>query len=252
MIAAIEQAGVRDRDEVMEIYTRACEHLAADGCARLKRHDPGKGPLAAWLVAVVRNLVVDWARSRKGRRRLFGVIRSLPETDQRIFELYYWRERRPAEIAEMVVDERGEPIGPAAVFDSLARIEQVLSERHRAELLSMMARRRPPAPLEDEQGQLVVDLPADEASPEALLRIKETAAALAAALGELPPEDALIVSLKYIDGLSDGQVRDALHLDRLPPERVRDIVARLRQRLERRGFSGRTPALVAPIPGGGA
>lgn len=252
MIASIEQAGVRDRDEVMEIYTRACEHLAADGCARLKRHDPGKGSLSAWLVTVVRNVVVDWARSRKGRRRLFGAIRSLREADQRVFELYYWRERRPAEIAEMLTDQGGQPIGLAGVFESLARIEEVLSERHRTELLSMVARARPPAPLEDDQGELAVDVPADDASPETLLRIKEASAALAAALAELPPEDALIVSLKYLDGLSDGQVRDALHLDRLAPDRVRDIIKRLREGLERRGFGRRasSPAPAAVASGG--
>src|SRR5262245_2891698 len=93
MLAAIEQSGLRSRDEVMEVYVEACEHLAADDCARLRRHDPAKGPLRAWLVRVVRNVLIDWVRSRRGRKRLFGSIQALDPLAQRVFELYYWRRR---------------------------------------------------------------------------------------------------------------------------------------------------------------
>src|SRR5687767_13165451 len=34
LLALIERAGIRDRDEAMEIYTLACERLAANECAR--------------------------------------------------------------------------------------------------------------------------------------------------------------------------------------------------------------------------
>lgn len=64
LLALIEQAGIRDRDEAMELYVRACEHLAADDCARLRRYDPSKGTLNAWLAAVARHVAVDWVRSR--------------------------------------------------------------------------------------------------------------------------------------------------------------------------------------------
>src|SRR5512134_692580 len=95
LLQLIEQCGVRDRDEAMDLYVHVCERLAADDCARLRKHDPGKGALAAWLATVVRRMLVDWVRSRQGRKRLFGSIRELAAVDQQVFELFYWRRHSP-------------------------------------------------------------------------------------------------------------------------------------------------------------
>lgn len=230
LLALIDRAGITSRDEAMEVYVRVCEHLADDDCARLRRHDPAKGPLAAWLAVVVRNVIVDWIRSRAGRRRLFGAVRGLGSTDQRVFELYYWEDRTPAEIAEMIASERGGPIGLADVLEGLDRIHAVLTERHRSELLSMAVRSRAMASLEQEleAGTEVRD---ESAGPEHQLVARETADQFAAALAALPAEDAAIVRLRYVQGLSLGEIRRALHLDRLPQDRVVAIVAKLRERL---------------------
>src|SRR5438046_2392201 len=99
LLAIIEHAGVRRQDEAMDVYLRVCEHLAGDSCARLRKHDPEKGTLGSWLTVVVRRVIVDWVRSRKGRRRLFASIKALQELDREIFDLYYWRGHSPAEIA---------------------------------------------------------------------------------------------------------------------------------------------------------
>ena len=39
LLGMIERAGIGDRDEAMEIYVRACERLAANDCAALRRRD---------------------------------------------------------------------------------------------------------------------------------------------------------------------------------------------------------------------
>lgn len=247
LLATIEQAGVRDRDEAMEVYVHVCEHLAAHDCARLRRHDPAKGTLAAWLVTVVRHVLVDWVRAERGRKRLFGAVRALDRVDREVFEHFYWRERGPAEIAERVRDDRGRPIGLPAVFDAFDRIEHALTPRHRIELLSNAMRAREPLPLEGEGGALALDPPDEEPDPEERLRARQVRQALTDALAELPSEDALIVWLRYCDGLSRTQIVRALHLDQLTSERIRGIVDRIRASLERRGVG--PGASLAPQKG---
>jgi RNA polymerase sigma factor (sigma-70 family) len=237
LIAIIRHAGVREHDEVMDIYVRVCEHLSDNDCARLRRHDASKGRLAAWLTIVVRRVMVDWIRSEHGRKRLFQSIRALRPIDQRVFELYYWRGHAPSAIVELL--RSGQDAGALTlgdVFESLERVEQALSERQRAELVSMAAGVREPAQLEDEYGQPRVE-PADEGlEPWQAIRARETSEALTAALAELPAEDALIVSMRYLDGLSHAQVARALHIAPAGAGRMREILQSLREILQRRGI----------------
>jgi DNA-directed RNA polymerase specialized sigma24 family protein len=231
MLALIERAGVADPDHRADVYVRVCEHLAGNRCARLRRHDPGKGALAAWLTIVVRRCVVDWVRSRAGRRRLFGAVQRLDAAARRVFELFYWEERPPAAIAEEVAHERpGFTI--ADVFDALAAVEACLTDRHRAELLATIARARTAVSLDDEAADPALRLVDAAPDPEAALRLRRAEAALAAALDELPAEDAAIVRMLFVNGWSRELVRRALHLPDLPRERVRQILAGLRARLD--------------------
>lgn len=245
LLALIEQAGLRSRDEVMDVYVRACERLSEDSCARLRRHDPAKGALRAWLATTVRHVLIDWMRSRKGRRRVFKSIQRLARADQRVFELYYWRGRTPAEIGEMVAGDGGRPLGLLAALEALERVELALTERQRGELLAFLARVQAPLSLEGPDGRLLLD-PADEAAdPESRMRAGQSQAALERALAGLPPEDALIVSLRYRDGLSHAQTQRALHLPHLPRQRVQAILARLRAQLEGQGVAPRDLAADA-------
>ena len=235
LLAIIGQAGLRSRDEVMDVYVLACERVAENGCARLRRHDPARGTLRAWLATAVRNVLIDWMRARKGRRRLFKSIESLAPLDRRVFELYYWRQHAAVEIAEMVRDEDGRPIGLPAVLDALERVEQALTERQRGELLAFLARAQEPLSVEGPDGRPSFDLADVSTDPERAVRIEQAQAALAAALAQLPAEDALIASLRFCDGLSHAQVQRALHLPQLPRQRVHDILRRLRALLDRSG-----------------
>ena len=228
LLTLIQRAGVRNRDEVMEIYVRACETLSANDCARLRRHDPAKGPLGAWLAVVVRHAIVDWVRSRAGRRRLFGVIRRLSRADQRVFELYYWDDRTPAEIVEMLRMTEGRAYTLLDVLEALDRIHGVLTERHRADLLSMAARAQSALSLEHEM-EAGADVADEEPGPERHAAGREAALRFEEALASLPPEDAAIVRLKYVQGLSHRDIGRALHLERLTDDRVGAIVARVRQ-----------------------
>ena len=227
LLTLIERAGLRDRDEAMDVYVRTCERLAERGCERLRRHDPSRGEYAGWLAAVVRHVIVDWVRSRAGRRRLFGVIKALDPAAQRVFELYYWEDRTPTEIAG-IMRSADPAIDLTAVFDALERVDRVLTDRHRSELLSMAARARSAGSL-DADPERAAEIPdPSQATPESVMTAREVDARFASALASLPAEDAAIVRLRFVQGLTLRQVEEALHIDRLAPSRVRDILDRMR------------------------
>jgi DNA-directed RNA polymerase specialized sigma24 family protein len=244
LLAAIERAGIRDQDEAMELYTLACERLAADDCARLRRHDPSKGALGSWLTVLIRNVVVDWVRSRAGRRRLFKSIQGLSALDQRVFELFYWENQTTSEMVGLL----GEPFGSptlAAVLEALERVQAALTERQRAELVAMGVRRSAPVSLDASTDD---DPPFDAADPttdpERDARARELDALLDAAIHELPPQDGAIVRLKYGEGLSLRQICDALHLEELGEPRMRGILEMLKQRLAARRVSASDAAIA--------
>ena len=231
LLALIERAGITNHDEAMDVYVRTCERLAERGCERLLRRDGTRGSLAAWLAVVVRNVTVDWVRTRAGRRRLFECIKRLDRRDQEVFELYYWQERSPSAIADALATGRGEPVSLTDVFDALERIERALSERQRAELVSWTMRARPMARFDAQTDDAPLDVASAEPDPERGLRVRRFDAALAAALARLPREDAAIVRLKFVQGLSNAEIERALRIERLTTARIEAIVASLRDAL---------------------
>jgi DNA-directed RNA polymerase specialized sigma24 family protein len=244
LVALIERAGAADRDAVNEIYVRVCERLAADDCRRLRRFDPAKGSLAAWLTIVVRHALVDWVRSRAGLRRLFGAVERLARFDQRVFALYYWDRLRVAEIVvELRREAPGEAIGTARVLDALARIDAALSDRQRRELLSQLARVRVSRGFDElEEGR---DVATGDDDPERATASRELDARFASALASLPDEDAAILRLTFVQGWSRSVVQRALHLVELTDERLQGILRALRERLAADGIG----AAEAATPG---
>lgn len=232
ILGALQRAGLRDRDEMMEVYTLVVERLAANQYARLRARRLAAGSLAAWLLVVTRHVVVDWVRSRAGRRRAFGAIKELSPDDQRVFELYYWEERRVPEICGMLSASGGREVSTSDVLDSLARINGALTARHHAELLSMSLRSRPPESIDDEEGAMRVDAPAGGVSPEESVIQRERERGLERALAELPPEDASVVRLHVGEGLALAQVRRALRRPSLTDRDVQAILDRVRQLLK--------------------
>jgi DNA-directed RNA polymerase specialized sigma24 family protein len=95
----------------------------------------------------------------------------------------------------------------------------------------MTARSRPPVSLDAEFDEGRLDVVDPAAAPEAWVEAREQQARLEAALGALPPEDAAIVRLHYLQGLSLEAVERALHLPRLTRARLAAIVDVLRRRL---------------------
>jgi DNA-directed RNA polymerase specialized sigma24 family protein len=239
LVGLIRRAGVDDRDDVMDVYVMICERLSANGFERLKSQDAARGSIGGWLAVLARHTAVDWIRSKKGRRRLFQSIQQLEETDQRIFEMYYWDERTPPEIAEIA------RLKLTRVFDALARIHQALNERHRAELMASMARSKAPVAIDEtDAADRVAD---NRIDPETSARIAQLNQRFESALRRLPAEEAAIVRLKYVEALPSSDVQRALGLARLTAERLTEILGRLRGALESEGIDGRDVALAGGI-----
>jgi RNA polymerase sigma factor (sigma-70 family) len=218
----------------MELYVLVCDRLAADDCARLRRRDHAKGTLTGWLAVMVRNVTIDWVRSRAGRRRIFRSIKRLSPFDQRVFELYCWEGRSAAEMTGLLeVEFQGLSLGD--VLDAMERVQLALTERQRLELLAMTSRTATPVSLDQPEDQ--DDRPFDAADPradvEASYQTREIESRLERALSELPAEDAAIARLKYGEGFSLKQIRDALHLGQLTDQRVHEILEALKARLQR-------------------
>jgi len=238
MLALIERGGIRDQDEAMEIYTLVCERLAEDDCARIRRFDPSKGAIAAWLSVLVRNTMVDWVRARAGRRRLFKSVQALPPLEQKVFELFYWENRMPAEIAGALEGQLGSP-SLAAVLEALERVQGALTERQRAELVAMTARTATPAsldaPTDDEEQK--IDAADPRADLEARAHVRRMDSLMERALASLPGEDAVVLRLRYVEGFTIKQIRAAVGLPSLGEPQVREILDRLKQRLAASGVT---------------
>ena len=235
LVGSIRRAGVVDRDEVMEIYVAVCEQLSARGFERLKSQDAARGSIGGWLAVVARHAVVDWVRSRRGRRRLFHAVQDLPAFEQQVFELYYWEERTPSEIAELLSSRTGSRVDLVGVLEALERVDRTLSDRHRAELLALAVRSRTPSAIDDTDAAHHVADP--QPDPETTVRVAELNGRLERALGVLSPEDAAIVRLKYAEGLSTRDVEHALGITGLTSDRLRAILARLRAALAAAGIN---------------
>jgi len=73
LILASIRRMARDHDDVMDVFSSVCQALCANDFARLRRYSDQSAQaasVATWLVAVVRNLTVDWLRQQEGRRRV--------------------------------------------------------------------------------------------------------------------------------------------------------------------------------------
>ena len=130
--------------------------------------------------------------------------------------------------------------------------EESLTGRQRVELWLLAARSRPAVRLDTDTGEVIVEPRDERADPELAARVSELDAHVAAALATLGTEDAAILRLRYVQGLTRAEIEQALHVDGLSEERMKRIVARLRRELARRGIGAADTAVrdLAFLEGG--
>lgn len=213
---------VHEHDDVMDVYSTVCQALSENGCARLRRYSdqPGGARFSTWLVAVVRNLSIDWLRKRDGRRRQV-VPDGLSDVQRQIFTAVFLEGRSHVEAYELI----------AANAASLTYREYLreLRETYRLQ----------PAPTGPAARGVTVELKDDIASPTVdAAEVGDTARRMRDALAALSAAQRLALDLFVVEGMSADEVARAVGLANAKAvyNSVYRTLALLRERLERAGI----------------
>lgn len=223
LILATIKRLVPDSDDRMDVFGTVCERLSADDCARLRSYSPARGAsTATWLVAVVRNLTVDWLRRRDGRART-SVPAGLTDLQRGIYESVCFEGASHVEAYEVLRLRTGSAM-PFPEFLRHARETQRLvpcPERRPARLPDR------PAPALDGS---VAPVDAAETS--------EAAARLAAVLNTQPADVRLAVQLFVVEDMAAAEVARVVGWPgpKAVYNRVYRALASMRSEFERAGL----------------
>lgn len=196
-----------DESAADECFAHVCGALSDDGCRRLRsfRVD-GPAQFRSWLVTVVSNLCIDWRRREQGRNRLPRSVSALPELDQQVYRCIYMRRMSRAQCAQALLQDFP-GLTESAVAGINARLFALLTPRQRWQL---SVRNRPLQQLTaghgTEEGEEGCQLADPEPGPEEAAEELQDQARLQAALSRLPPDQRLLLRLRYEQNLTLAEV----------------------------------------------
>lgn len=221
----------QDYDDVMDVFTRACEALRADDLRRLRvyiEQPDHTARFSTWLVTVVRHVTVDWFRHRDGRARLSAMAEGLPPLRRRIFEHVFLEHRSHVEAYELICAREGATLTFREFVAELRATYRAVTDGRRGRLLHELG----PAPVEVD----VEELPAAPPEPSPA-DVAERGRILEQALASLDPEDRLAVELYVMEALSAEAVAKVLGAanPKAVYNRVYRALAALREQVERAG-----------------
>jgi RNA polymerase sigma factor (sigma-70 family) len=227
MLATIRRL-VPDHDDVMDLFSDCCQALTADDFARLRRFsatDPRGATTATWLVAVVRNLTIDWRRQREGRPRN-SIPQGLSQLEQAMYAVICIQGHTYAEAYELI-QSRGES---SLSFPEFLRQVRVLHLR--APCPGSAPRHLPPPP-----GELERALHPAPGAADAMERA-ELGRRLAAALARQPDDVCLAVELFVVEQMSASDVARVVgwSSSKTVYNRVYRALAAVRATLEQEGI----------------
>lgn len=184
---------VADHDDVMDAFARVCESLRDHDLARLRKFvEPTDGTRSArfttWLVAVVRNLTVDWLRHRDGRPRRQPPTHLTPR-QRRIWQLVHVEGRSHRDAFHLLSAEDGGTTSHAFATDLAAAVAGAPAQPPVRPAALRTAGMLPATLAAAEPGE---EVPADDA--------------LGSALDALPADDRLALQLYIIDELPAADV----------------------------------------------
>jgi len=190
---------VHDHDDVMDVFTWVCERLREDDFRRLRRYAGDadhRARFSTWLVAVVRNLAVDWLRRRDGRLRPLAVEASLTCLQRRILEEVFTNGRSHAEAFELIRSRDDGALDFSGFLKELATVYRtVMGQRGRLE-------RELTAPPPPDVVVADVDLVVGE----------EARSILAGAMQQLSARDRVAVQMYVVDEVPAADVARVLGL----------------------------------------
>lgn len=229
LIFATIRRNQRDNDEVMDLFAHVCERLRERDFARLRqcaaRFEPER-PLSTWIVAVVRNLSIDWLRHRHGRKRVSAAAARLPPTQRRIFEYVFIEQRSHIETYELLVSHDECDLSFGDFLKELSETYRKVTAGRWGSTIAELAISPDSAHVDPFEHDPAV--------------ATERQARLTEAMSTLSHEDRLAVQLFVIEGMPAEEVARALSGSGAKSvyNRVYRALAAIRQRLERAGIKG--------------
>lgn len=226
-IAAVCRRNRVSHADAQEFASVAHLHLIDNDYAVLRAYQ-GRAEVGAFLHAVIRRVFQDWRKANWGRwRPSAAVVRMGPVAVQ--LETLLVRDRRPLhEAIEVLRTNHGVTESPAA--------------------LTMMAATFPSRTMRAFESIDLVPEPADESSTEyasasasveraeASAAASRVAAALDAALAQLPTQDRLILKMRFESGATVATISRVLAVDQASLyRRVERLLSTMRAALERTG-----------------
>jgi RNA polymerase sigma factor (sigma-70 family) len=181
----------------------------------------GRSALSTYLTVVVANLYRDYRNMRWGRWRPSAAAKRLGPTAVRLEELIR-RDGLPLREAAGILASTGCTLSEG----ELARLAASLPPHHPAREVSL-----------DVLAEVDAAPFAEPDDPGASDAVRQVERALESIVRELPPQDALILRMRFWNGLSVADIARALGIDQKPLyRRIEVIQSRLRSSLEARGI----------------
>jgi len=223
--------GSDHRQNREDAYQSLCEALLKNDLQRLKAYS-GRGSPSGFILQVIENLAIDYARTIVPRRRLPAAIQRLSALDQSVFRLIYWERLPPDSKALLPHLARDEPrLSPATVADSIAKIRAALPASYSADAYGpdkMIDLSAADESLLDGDGDLAVPTPEDNLLGEQQASLLEQALAVVRqALPRLNASERLY--LQY--ALNGHPAREIARLAGLPVETVHKLAQRVKKQL---------------------
>jgi len=215
-------------DDRMDLFLFVCDRLKEADMKKVRSFQfRPEAPcrFTTYLSVVIKNIAVDFIRSKGGRFRPFRGVGDLDEAGRLIFE-YRLRDGRPIEeVVSLLQGRHGIKLGADEVSRRVERLEARLSTNQRWRLLSRLFARRRPLPIdpvaevafgrsEHPVGERAVPLRADRADPERVLCSADAERIFQEAMTDIAPNERLALTLRFRDGLS---AREAGPVMGIPP-----------------------------------
>lgn len=223
---------LRDPDEVMETYTSICERLRANDFQALRRFRVGS-ELAPWLSVVVANACRDRFRKRRHVSSPKSVLKQLDERERLVFKYYYQEHVPKQEIADYIKGRKGMACDDFDVNQAIEKIDKLLSVNKRWHLIAALRANRPAMSLED-LASIGIRPRDDKDLPDVFHQERESRSEqLSRALGEMDPDDQLLVLLRFEHGMRARDISKIMQFDshKYVYTRLRTIISRLRREM---------------------
>jgi RNA polymerase sigma factor (sigma-70 family) len=203
LIRHVVQRHEDNYQQATECFDYVCGALSDNRFHRLRSFRPdGPARFSTWLTAVVSNLCHDWRRTQRGRDRPFRAVSRLPSLDQAVYHHVYVRGMSRAETLESLAPQFP-GLTPETIARISARLFTLLTPQQRWQLGNRTHSGNRSAvglaSMDDDQAS-------SEPGPDDLVGELQERQQVQDALRMLPPEQRLLLRLRYEQGLTLAEV----------------------------------------------